>query len=310
MRSCIFALYVAGAAGAARCHIGVGCANRAAGSRRRSRRALSRSRDTSRARRRPPRSGRRASPPTRGTSTRRASSRRRATGSAPTACRSRSARPRSKPASPRRAAAIALNAEPARRTLLARRQHGRAGRIVRPAAGHQVSRADQGRAADDAEARSGVPRRLRRSRARPLVFQGAGTVRRQQQAIGSAPAQVADLQPATASSRTCSSPRRWPTWDARTRRARNARRRSTRRSIRTGRRRIAASRKPRSACFAISSADPLEFPVPGSRLPTPGVTSVRSRRSPCRTSCRDGPPAPSASAAAAARSAARGTRRT
>ena len=37
--------------------------------------------------------------------------------------------------------------------------------------------------------------RLGRSRARPLVFQGAGPVRRQQQAIGSAPAQVATYNP-------------------------------------------------------------------------------------------------------------------
>ena len=43
--------------------------------------------------------------------------------------------------------AIALNAAAARGPLLARRQHGRARRIIRHAAGHQVSRADQGRAA-------------------------------------------------------------------------------------------------------------------------------------------------------------------
>ena len=93
-----------------------------------------------------------------------------------------SARPRSKPASPPARTAIAHRAAAARRPLLAGRQHGRARRIVRHAAGHQVSRADQGRAADGAEARSGVPARLRRSRARPLVLQGAGPVRRQQQA--------------------------------------------------------------------------------------------------------------------------------
>ena len=125
-----------------------------------------------------------------------------------------------------------------RRPFLAGRQHGRARRIVRPAPGHQVSRADQGR---DARRRSNSIRhssRLRRSRARPLVLQGAGIVRRQQQAVGSALAQVADLQSEQRHLASSSSPRRSRTWAAKRKRAKNARRRLMRRSIPIGRRKI------------------------------------------------------------------------
>ena len=147
-----------------------------------------------RARKRPPRSGRRASPPTQrlrvgvqtGAGALLAGHQRPA--------RSRSARARSRAASPR-PARRSRSTQPTRGPFLAGRQHGRARGVVRHAAGHQVPRPDQGRDADDAEARSGVPGGLRRSRAGPLVLQGAGPVRRQQQAIGRAPAQVAHLQP-------------------------------------------------------------------------------------------------------------------
>ena len=96
----------------------------------------------------------------------------------------------------------------ARGSFLDRRQHGRARRVVRPAPGHQVSRADPRRARDGAEARSRVSAGIRRSRARPLVLQGAGPVRRQQEEVGSSTCARRSPTTRRASSRTCSSPRR------------------------------------------------------------------------------------------------------
>ena len=90
--------------------------------------------------------------------------------------------------------AVALAAAASRGAFLDRRQHGRARRIVRPAARHQVSRADSRRARDGAEDRSRLSAGLRRSRARPLVLQSARAVRRRQEEVGSS---------------TCA--RRWPT---------------------------------------------------------------------------------------------------
>ncbi len=54
--------------------------------------------------------------------------------------------------------------------------------------------ADQGRARDRAADRPRVSERIGGPRARPLVLQGAGAVRRQQEEVGRAPSQVAHLR--------------------------------------------------------------------------------------------------------------------
>ena len=90
--------------------------------------------------------------------------------------------------------AIAAAAQSPRGPFLDGRQHGRARRIVRSAAGHQVPQADQGRARNRAAPRPRVSAGIRGSRAGTLVLQGAAPVRRQPQARGAAPARVAEVQ--------------------------------------------------------------------------------------------------------------------
>ena len=92
-------------------------------------------------------------------------------------------------------AAITLDPAQARRPLLAGREHGRAGRVVRPAPGLKYRGKIKEALETVLKIDRGLAARLGRPRARPLVLQGARAVRRQQGEVRDAPAQVADLQP-------------------------------------------------------------------------------------------------------------------
>ena len=162
--------------------------------------------------------GRRGCRRTRRTSRRRGSWRARATGSADTRPRP-SARRCSKRGIAAGRAGRDARAATARRTLLDGRQHGRARRIVRAAPGAEVSRRHQGRAADGAEARSGVPAGLRRPRARAA---GTSRCRASSAAARRSPKSTcAARSPTTrtAPRRTSSSPRRCSSWAATPKRA-------------------------------------------------------------------------------------------
>ena len=106
-------------------------------------------------------------------------------------------------------------AQSARRSFLDRGQHGSARRVVRTAAGPQVPRRHQGRAAD--RAASSIPPS---SRARPTARSDAGISRCPGLFGGSNKKseehlrEVTDLQPEQQRHRTSSSPKPCSTWDA------------------------------------------------------------------------------------------------
>ena len=90
-------------------------------------------------------------------------------------------------ASPPVERAAAPGAGPAGRPLLDCGEHGRAGRVVRVAPGHEVSGHDPRRADDRAEAGPGVPAGVGRPRPRAVVFHGARHVRRVEGEVRGAP---------------------------------------------------------------------------------------------------------------------------
>ena len=95
------------------------------------------------------------------------------------------------------AARRAVAAEPQQPggTFLAGGDHGRHGRDRRDAGRPAVPRRDQARVGEGARPRPLVPEGVGRSRARPVVLQGARTLRRRRSEVARTPAAVADLRP-------------------------------------------------------------------------------------------------------------------
>ena len=176
---------------------------------------------TWRARRRRPTSGRRGWRRIRRTSNRPGSWRGRATGSGTNGLPEPERKAALEAGIAAGATAIALDAAAARRALLARRPTwarspnrsacGRASSI----AGRSATRCEMTLKLDPAFLEGSADRALGR-----WYFKVPGLFGGSNKQVGDAPAQVAHLQPATASSRTSSWPRRSPTWAARTKRAR------------------------------------------------------------------------------------------